>query len=100
MLVAPPWGATVGAAMAVPARRGVDGHPLPLACLPLQHSRHYPDLKAPPHEAVTKGLPSPLQRGVLLVGLVGTSGRSRVPPGVRRLGLIDAVPGAPRKLLP
>ena len=86
--------------MVVPARLGVDGDPLPLARLPLWNAPHHPELTASPHEAVSKGLSSLLQRGVLLVGLLGTFGRSRVPPGVRLLGLIDAIPSAPRQLLP
>ena len=51
-----PWGATLGAALAVSTQRGVDGDPLPLARLPVQHAPHHPKLNASPHEAVPKGL--------------------------------------------
>ena len=40
--MATPWGATLGAALAVSTRRGVNGDPLPLVCLPLQYTPHHP----------------------------------------------------------
>ena len=84
MPVAPPGGATLSAVVAVPARRGVDGDPIPLACQPLKHAPHPPppELNASPHEAVSKGFSGLLRRGVLLVGLLGTSSRLCVPSGI------------------
>ena len=56
--VAPSKGAALGAELAVSARSGVDGDPLPLAGLPLQHAPHHPELNASPHETVSKGFSS------------------------------------------
>ena len=90
----------MGAALAVSTRRGVDGDPLPLAHLPLQHAPHQPELNASPHKVVPKGLFGFLQRNMLLLYLPGTAGGTRVPPGICRPGLVDAILGAPRQLLP
>ena len=97
--VAPRRVATLGAALAVSSGWGVNGDPLPLACLPLQHAPHHPKLDNSPHEAVPKGLSGFLQCSMLLVRLHGTAGRSCIPSGVCRLELVNAVPGAPRQLL-
>ena len=53
--LAPPGGATLGAALAVPARPGVNRDPLPLARLPLRHAPHHPELNASAHKAVAEG---------------------------------------------
>ena len=72
--MAPPWGATLGAALAVFTRLGVNGDPLPLARLPLQDAPHHPELDPSPHEADPKGLSGFLRCSMLLVHLPGTAG--------------------------
>ena len=62
---------------------GVDGHPLPLACVPLDYAPHPPELDASPDKVVSKGLPSLLQRCMLSVGQLGIPGRSHVAACVR-----------------
>ena len=64
---APPWGATLGAALAVSTRWGFDGDPLPLAHLPLQDAPHHPELDALPHKTLPKGLSGFLRHSMRLV---------------------------------
>ena len=81
----------MSAALAVCTRWWVKRDPLPLARLPLQHAPNHPELDASPHEAVPKGLSGFLRRSV--------ASQSRVPPGICRLGLANAVLGERQRLL-
>ena len=97
--LAPPLGTALSAALAVSTGRGMDTDPLPLACLPTHVATHHPELDAAPNEVFSKGLFGVFQRSMLLVGLPGSASGSCIPFGVRRVGLVDVVPGTPRPLL-